>query len=89
MERQARCSHDNELQLLDENRYLRQEMLSGEVASSTAKQKLEQQATNERAMQTSFKKTIEEGRSLLEQALRNEELRSQQIESWQVHWIDT
>ena len=75
-------SHDNELQLLDENRVLRQEMLSGKVASSTAKQKLEQQATNERGNADKLQKTIEEGRSLLEQALRNEELRSQQIESW-------
>ncbi|MCU0721898.1 MAG: hypothetical protein MUC83_19460 [Pirellula sp.] len=75
-------SHDKELQLLDENRDLRQEVLSGDIASSAAKQKLQQQATSERGNADKLQKTIEEGRSLLEQALRNEELRSQQIESW-------
>lgn len=75
-------SHDSELQLLDENRDLRQAMASGRTDQNTAKQKLSQQAMGERSNAEKLKRTIEEGRSLLEQALRNEELRSKQVESW-------
>ncbi len=75
-------THDNELQLLDENRELRQTLASDGTDAAGVKQKLSQQALDERGSADKLQRTIEEGRGLLEQALRNEELRSQQVESW-------
>ncbi len=74
--------HDSEMQQLDENRELRQDLAGRGAANSSTSQQLSQQALDERSNSDKLQKAIDEGRALLEQALRNEELRSQQIESW-------
>ena len=73
--------YDEELRLLDENQEIRDSM-QAEPADSDVAERLKRQATAEINNAAKLQATAEEGKELLQQALRNEEIRAQQIEQW-------
>lgn len=77
----ADAIYDEELRLLEDNRELRSLGSMGKAHEATS-DRIRKQSSDERANAQKLGAAVEEGRRLLEQALRNEEIRSQQIESW-------
>jgi hypothetical protein len=77
----ADAIYDEELRLFEDNRELRSLNSAGESLEVT-KDRIRKQSSDERANAQKLGAAVEEGHRLLEQALRNEEIRSQQIESW-------
>jgi hypothetical protein len=77
----ADAIYDEELRLLDENRELRKNA-TGDPFNTYTRDRIQKQSNDERANGQKLGATVEDGRRLLEQALRNEEIRSQQVESW-------
>ena len=78
---QADSIYDEELRLLEDNRELRSLGPVGKSLEET-RDRIRKQSSDERANAQKLGTAVDEGRRLLEQALRNEEIRSQQIESW-------
>ena len=73
--------YDEELRLLEDNRELRS-LGPVEKSLEATRDRILKQSSDERANAQKLGAAVEDGRRLLEQALRNEEIRSQQIESW-------
>ncbi len=77
----ADAIYDEELRLLEDNRELRSLGPVGKSVEET-RDRIRKQSSDEWANAQKLGAAVDEGRRLLEQALRNEEIRSQQIESW-------
>ncbi|MEQ1826720.1 MAG: hypothetical protein ABL921_12275 [Pirellula sp.] len=77
----AEAVYDEELRLYEENRELRQ-LDPNQLRSAESSRRLQQQAAAERANAQKLESAVRDGRSLLEQAIRNEEIHAKQIEQW-------
>lgn len=77
----ADAVYEEELRLLEQNRQLRQ-WSDDERARPETRRTLEQQAVAERANAEKLKTATDSGRNLLDQAVRNESIRADQIAEW-------